>query len=96
MWQPSQSHLLRRLGRTVLPQQGRQRGSANAVSGMVEQLAASDLAVVLVNRMDDVYSLVMTSSRFRIIEATTVHAATAGAFGSCVISDKPWAAVGSA
>lgn len=67
---------------TVLPQQGRQRGSTNAVSGMVEQLATSDLAVVLVNWIDDAYSLVMTSSRFKIMEATTVHAATTGAAGS--------------
>ena len=83
MWQVRQRYFACRFRHcTVLPQEGCQCGSADAVSGMVEQLATSDLAIVLVSWIDDAYSLVMTSSRFKIIEATTVHAATTGAAGS--------------
>ena len=83
MWQVRQPHFTYRFRRcTVLPQEGRQCGSAHAISGVVEQLATSDLAIVLVSWIDDAYSLVMTSSRFKMIEATRVHAATAGAAGS--------------
>ena len=63
----------------ILPQNCCQRGCADTIPGVVEQLPPRDAPIDCFVEKNDFYSRVITSSRFKIIDATNVHAATSAA-----------------